>query len=72
MVGEVLQVISDLARDGITRWSSSRTKWALPERSARVLFMDGGQIAERGTPEGIFEHPQNARTKVLIKVINVI
>ena len=39
----------------------------------RVLFMDGGQIAEQGTPEEIFEHPQNARTKeFLSKVINVI
>lgn len=39
----------------------------------RVLFMDGGQIAEQGTPEEIFEHPQNERTKeFLSKVINVI
>ena len=39
----------------------------------RVLFMDGGRIAEQGTPEEIFEHPQNPRTKeFLSKVINVI
>ena len=42
-------------------------------KNCRVLFMDGGQIAEQGTPEEIFEHPQNARTKeFLSKVINVI
>ena len=39
----------------------------------RVIFMDDGVIAEQGTPEEIFEHPQNERTKdFLSKVINVI
>ena len=73
MVGEVLQVISDLARDGITMVVVTHEMGFALKVGTRVLFMDGGQIAEQGTPEEIFEHPQNARTKeFLSKVINVI
>ena len=73
MVGEVLQVISDLARDGITMVVVTHEMGFARKVGMRVLFMDGGQIAEQGTPEEIFEHPQNARTKeFLSKVINVI
>ena len=73
MVGEVLQVISDLARDGITMVVVTHEMGFARKVSTRGLFMDGGQIAEQGTPEEIFEHPQNARTKeFLSKVINVI
>lgn len=73
MVGEVLQVISGLARDGITMVVVTHEMGFARKVGTRVLFMDGGQIAEQGTPEEIFEHPQNARTKeFLSKVINVI
>ena len=73
MVGEVLQVISDLARDGITMVVVTHEMGFARKVGTRVLFMDGGQIAEQGTPEEILEHPQNARTKeFLSKVINVI
>ena len=73
MVGEVLQVISDLARDGITMVVVTHEMGFARKVGTRVLFTDGGQIAEQGTPEEIFEHPQNARTKeFLSKVINVI
>ena len=73
MVGEVLQVISDLAHDGITVVVVTHEMGFARKVGTRVLFMDGGQIAEQGTPEEIFEHPQNARTKeFLSKVINVI
>ena len=73
MVGEVLQVISDLAHDGITMVIVTHEMGFARKVGTRVLFMDGGQIAEQGTPEEIFEHPQNARTKeFLSKVINVI
>ena len=73
MVGEVLQVISDLARDGITMVAVTHEMGFARKVGTRVLFMDGGQIAEQGTPEEIFEYPQNARTKeFLSKVINVI
>ena len=73
MVGEVLQVISDLARYGITMVVVTHEMGFARKVGTRVLFMDGGQIAEQGTPEEIFEYPQNARTKeFLSKVINVI
>ena len=73
MVGEVLQVISDLARDGMTMVVVTHEMGFARKAGTRVLFMDGGQIAEQGTPEEIFEYPQNARTKeFLSKVINVI
>ena len=73
MVGEVLQVISDLAKDGITMVVVTHEMGFARKVGTRVLFMDGGQIAEEGTPEQIFEHPQNPRTKeCLSKVINVI
>ena len=73
MVGEVLQVISDLARDGITMVVVTHEMGFARKVGTRVRFMDGGQIAEQGTPEEIFEYPQNARTKeFLSKVINVI
>ena len=73
MVGEVLQVISDLARDGITMVVVTHEMGFARKVGTRVLFMDGGQIAEQGTPEEIFEHPQNPRTQeFLSKVINVI
>ena len=73
MVGEVLQVISDLAKDGITMVVVTHEMGFARKVGTRVLFMDGGQIAEEGTPEQIFEHPQNPRTKeFLSKVVNVI
>ena len=73
MVGEVMQVISDLAKDGITMVVVTHEMGFARKVGTRVLFMDGGQIAEEGTPEQIFEHPQNPRTKeFLSKVINVI
>ena len=73
MVGEVLQVISDLAKDGITMVVVTHEMGFARKVGTRVLFMDGGQIAEEGTPEQIFEHPQNPRTnEFLSKVINVI
>ena len=73
MVGEVLQVISDLAAEGITMVVVTHEMGFARKVANRVLFMDGGRIAEKGTPEEIFEHPQNPRTKeFLSKVINVI
>lgn len=73
MVGEVLQVISNLAAEGITMVVVTHEMGFARKVANRVLFMDGGQIAEQGTPEEIFEHPQNPRTKeFLSKVINVI
>ena len=61
MVGEVLQVISDLARDGITMVVVTHEMGFAREVGDRVLFMADGKIAESGTPKDIFEHPQCAR-----------
>ena len=73
MVGEVLDLMRDLAKDGMTMVVVTHEMGFARKAGTRVLFMDGGQIAEQGTPEEIFEYPQNARTKeFLSKVINVI
>ena len=73
MVGEVLKVISDLAKEGMTMVVVTHEMGFAQKIGTRVLFMDGGQITEQGTPEDIFEHPQNPRTQeFLSKVINVI
>lgn len=73
MVGEVLAVMKELAAAGMTMIVVTHEMGFARKVGTRVLFMDGGQIAEQGTPEEIFEHPQNARTKeFLSKVINVI
>ena len=73
MVGEVLQVISDLAKDGITMVVVTHEMGFAQTVATRVMFMDEGVIAEEGSPADIFEHPQNPRTKeFLSKVINVI
>ena len=73
MVGEVLQVIRDLANEGITMVVVTHEMGFAQKVASRVLFMDEGQILEQGSPSDIFEHPQNPRTQeFLSKVINVI
>ena len=62
MVGEVLQVMKQLAADGMTMVVVTHEMGFAREVSDRVIFMDGGYIVEEGTPEQIFEHPQNPRT----------
>ena len=73
LTGEVLKVIRALAEEHMTMVIVTHEMGFARKAGTRVLFMDGGQIAEQGTPEEIFEYPQNARTKeFLSKVINVI
>ena len=73
MVGEVLKVIQELAEEGVTMVVVTHEMGFARKVGTRILFMDGGVIAEEGTPEQIFEHPQNERTRdFLSKVINVI
>lgn len=62
MVGEVLQVMKQLAADGMTMVVVTHEMGFAREVSDRVIFMDGGYIVEEGPPEQIFEHPQNPRT----------
>ena len=70
MVGEVLDLMRDLAKDGMTMAVVTHEMGFAREVADRVLFMDGGNIMERGTPEEIFQHPQNPRTKdFLAKVL---
>lgn len=63
MVGEVLDVIKGLVNTGMTTVIVTHEMGFAREVSDRVFFMDGGVIAEKGTPSQIFEHPQNDRTK---------
>lgn len=71
MVGEVLEVIRDLVKNGMTTIIVTHEMGFAREVSDRVLFMDGGVIAESGVPKEIFSNPQNPRTKeFLSKVLN--
>ena len=63
MVGEVLQVIKDLVKSGMTTVVVTHEMGFAREVSDRVFFMDGGIIAEQGTPSELFGHPQNPRTQ---------
>ncbi len=63
MVGEVLEVMKELARDGMTMAVVTHEMGFAREVADRVIFMDGGIILEEGTPEQIFGNPQNQRTK---------
>ena len=73
MVGEVLKAIQDLAQDGVTMVVVTHEMAFARKVGTRVLFMDEGVIAEEGTPQEIFENPQNERTRdFLSKVIHVI
>ena len=61
MVGEVLEVMKELAADGMTMIVVTHEMGFAREVADRVLFMDGGVVLEEGTPEEIFSHPQHPR-----------
>ncbi len=63
MVGEVLQLIKDVANDGMTMVIVTHEMNFAKEVATRVLFMDGGKITEQGTPENIFGAPKSERLK---------
>ena len=63
MVGEVLEVMKSLAHEGMTMVVVTHEMGFAREVGDRVVFMDGGQILEEGTPEQIFTAPQNPRTQ---------
>ena len=69
MVGEVLDVMKNLAKEGMTMVVVTHEMGFAKEVANRVLFMADGVILEEGTPEEIFEHPQHERTKAFIKAI---
>ena len=62
MVGEVLQVMKQLAADGMTMIIVTHEIGFAREVSNRIVFMDGGYIVEQGTPEELLNHPKEART----------
>ena len=70
MVGEVLEVMKRLARQGMTMVVVTHEMGFAREVGDRVIFMDEGRIIEQGTPEDIFNNPQNPRTQeFLAKII---
>ena len=62
MVGEVLNVMKDLAKEGMTMVVVTHEMGFAREVGDRILFMDGGKIVEQGTPEEVFKNPKNPRT----------
>ena len=69
MVGEVLHVIKDLVKTGMTTVIVTHEMGFAREVSDRVFFMDGGVIAEKGTPDEVFNHPQNPRTQEFLSKV---
>ncbi len=69
MVKGVLSVIQDLAESGMTCVIVTHEMGFARKVSDRVLFIDGGVIAEEGTPEQLFDHPQNPRTKEFLSQV---
>lgn len=63
MVKEVLDVMQDLAREGMTMLIVSHEMGFARAAADRVVFMDGGQIVESGKPDELFDHPREERTK---------
>jgi len=69
MVGEVLNVMKELAAEGMTMIVVTHEMGFAKEVGDRVIFMDGGNIIEEGTPEEIFESPKNERTKSFLSKV---
>ena len=69
MVGEVLEVMKQLAQEGMTMVVVTHEMGFAKEVADRVLFMDGGIILEEGTPEQIFDHPKETRTKEFLSKV---
>ena len=69
MVGEVLDVMKELAQDGMTMVVVTHEMGFAREVGSRVLFMDGGKILEQNTPKEFFDHPQNPRTQLFLSKV---
>ncbi|CFX57765.1 ABC transporter-like [Syntrophomonas zehnderi OL-4] len=69
MVGEVLEVMKDLAREGMTMMVVTHEMGFAREVGHRVLFMDEGKIMEEGSPEQIFDNPRNERTQSFLSKV---
>ncbi len=69
MVGEVLDVMKDLAKSGMTMVIVTHEMGFAREVASRVLFIDQGVVLESGTPEEVFNHPKNERTKIFLSKV---
>ena len=71
MVGEVLNVMKQLAKAGLTMMVVTHEMGFAKDVASKVVFMDDGVVCEEGTPEEIFNHPKSDRTKTFLsRVIN--
>lgn len=69
MVGEVLEVMKQLAQEGMTMMVVTHEMGFAREVGDRVVFMDGGYIVEENTPQELFDHPQHERTKSFLSKV---
>ena len=69
MVGEVLDLMRSLAKDGMTMAVVTHEMGFAREVADRVIFMDGGAILEQNTPSELFDNPQNPRTKLFLSKV---
>ncbi|MCA0972043.1 amino acid ABC transporter ATP-binding protein [Halobacillus litoralis] len=69
LIGEVLQVMKDLAKEGMTMVVVTHEMKFAKEVADEVVFMDGGYIVERGAPEEVFERPTQERTKKFLNLL---
>ena len=69
MVGEVLDLIREVADEGMTMVIVTHEMGFAREVADRILFMSDGIIAEQGTPEEVFDHPQNPRTQRFLECV---
>ena len=69
MVGEVLDVMKELAQEGMTMVVVTHEMGFAREVGSRVLFMDGGHILEQNSPKEFFDHPQHPRTQLFLSKV---
>lgn len=69
LVGEVLEVMKDLAKEGMTMLVVTHEMGFAKEVGSRVIFMDNGEIKEEGKPEDIFSNPKNERTRAFLQKV---
>ncbi len=69
LVGEVLEVMKDLAREGMTMLVVTHEMGFAREVGSRVIFMDNGEIKEEGKPDEIFSNPKNERTRAFLQKV---
>jgi polar amino acid transport system ATP-binding protein len=69
LVGEVIGVMEELGREGMTMLVVTHEMWFAREAAHRVVFMDQGEILEQGSPEKMFSEPEHERTREFLRQI---